>query len=186
MQITYMQTTEELRQRFLPSSSWRQRLKFLWITTWPVLLCVAACITGSGRKWSAIILDVTGIIYGVLFLMMAAAWVLELWAARTNESVSCLAEISECEFFLKVIDGAEWRYPWTHFGEIIDLGDYLMFDNERGQHLAVVPKSAFGTSEQAQDFFVQSHQYWSAAKRKQQDAAEQSAGVWPPAPRPGG
>ena len=71
-----------------------------------------------------------------------------------------------------------------HLGNIADLGDYLIFDNERGQHLAVIPKSAFDNNAHAQAFLMQSRQYWEAAKQKQQEEMQKAQGTWPPAPHP--
>lgn len=60
-----------------------------------------------------------------------------------------------------------------------------MFTSAKGQHIVVVPKSAFDGEDHAQVFLMQSRRYCEAAKQKQQEEAQKAEGSWPPAPRPG-
>ena len=184
MSITYTLTSAELVYRFAPPLPLRQRLKSLWTMIWPVLLGVVACTIGPGHGFSVIVWKITGIAYGVLLLIMAASWGMQSWIARTNKSATYCVEIREDALLVNEVGIGARHHSWTQIRKITDLGDYLMFDNAGGQHLAVVPKSAFGDDAQAQVFFEQSHRYWSAAQQKQQDEAEQAAGTWPPVPRP--
>ncbi len=175
MKITYTLTHNELMRRFAPPMPLRERLPLL---ASPLLAYVLAYVNGFRQ---AIVLDLVAGIYGIVCLLTLAFWVLKAHNRRANSSATCLLEISSDDFVLKDNDNPEQRHPWMHLGNIADLGDYLMFDNERGQHLAVIPKSAFDNNAHAQAFFIQSRQYWEAAKQKQQKIE----GSWPPAPRPG-
>ncbi len=182
MEVTYTLTHKELMRRFAPPMPLRERLPLLLAIASPLFVYAVAYINGIQQ---AIVLDLVVGLYRIASLLMITLWVLKAYIGRTNKSTSYFVEISDDEFFLKAANSTEHCYSWTHFGNIADWGDYVMFTSAKGQHIAVVPKSAFDDENHAQTFFVQSRRYWEIAKQKQQEEIQKAEGSWPPAPRPG-
>ncbi len=176
LEITYTLTHDELMRRFAPPMPMRERLPLLLMIPLPLLAYAAvAYVRGF---WEAIDLYVIAGFYGFACLLTGTIWVLKLHIKRTSISTTCLLGISEFEFFEKTSDNSEHHHSWIHLGNIADVGDYFMFTSTKGQHVAVIPKSAFDDENHAQTFLMQSRRYWEAAKQKQQEEA--------PAPRPKG
>jgi hypothetical protein len=80
--------------------------------------------------------------------------------------------------------GLSNRVRWESLTTILDTGDYICFC--RAFPVAVViPKSAFRREERVNAFLEQATHYWHDATGRTQPLPLDTAGVWPPAPRPG-
>jgi len=60
-------------------------------------------------------------------------------------------------------DGGETKIPWRQFKAVEDLGNYLMFRMQRWRAI-IVPKQAFISPQEAQEFLELSQTFWHSAK----------------------
>ncbi len=73
---------------------------------------------------------------------------------------------------------------WKRITEIVDTGEYICFCQNYPTAVAV-PKRAFPNQGQSAAFLEQATRYWREAKGLPEPSVPDTAGVWPPAPRPG-
>ena len=93
-----------------------------------------------------------------------------------------VAEIGKFDFRWGTPHTAGYYHHWSNFSEVSETPDDILLILSECRKI-VIPKSAFQTESEAQQFLAKARSHWETAIQREW---EQEAGaVWPPAPQPG-
>lgn len=77
-----------------------------------------------------------------------------------------------------------YYHHWSSFEDVVST-EHFFYLILRGKRALIIPKSAFASSREAEEFYKIAHDAWDTAKTNQRYASTIQEGVWPPPPRIG-
>lgn len=157
----------------------------LQLSVLPILAFAICYFSGSGLLLSKISAAVVGIApFGAYVL---AAWDLlrKVRQWRREVSQERVAEVGKFDFRWGEQGTSGYYHHWSYFTDLVEKDGSLFFVLESGKTFRI-PRQAFPTPENADNFFALACRRWKAAKQNQRYSANgQDATVWPPPPRVG-
>jgi len=77
-----------------------------------------------------------------------------------------------------------YYHPWSSFEDVVST-EHFFYLILKGKRALIIPKSAFASSREAEEFYKIAHDAWDTAKINERYASMVQEGVWPPPPRIG-